>query len=166
MKGMQDDYIQQFIEKYPKVLTILDTSGPALRAAFQARPALIKINNEELKEIYPELDEESPEDILRILKDVTPHENIIITMGGRGSLAKIGQRFFRIQSPKKEARNPIAAGDFYLGVLVKGISQNQDPEIFLKEAAAFATANCLNYFPEVLSEQFEVIVDTISLEEL
>ncbi len=36
-----------------------------------ARPVLIKINNEELKDIYPELDEESPEDILRILKDVT-----------------------------------------------------------------------------------------------
>ncbi|BCP58487.1 TPA: 1-phosphofructokinase family hexose kinase [Streptococcus suis] len=166
MKGMPDDYIQQFIEKYPEVLTIVDTSGPALRAAYQAHPALIKINNEELKEIYPELDEDSSEDILRILKDVTPHENIIITMGGRGSLAKIGQRFFRIQSPKKETRNPIAAGDFYLGVLVKGISQNQDPEIFLKEAAAFATANCLNYFPEVLAEQFEAIFDQIIFEEV
>ncbi|HFI0238160.1 TPA: PfkB family carbohydrate kinase [Streptococcus suis] len=83
----------------------MDTSGSALRAAYQARPALIKINNEELKDIYPELDEESPEDILRILKEVTPHENIIITMGGKGSLAKIGHRFFRIQSPKKETRN-------------------------------------------------------------
>ncbi|HEL1549557.1 TPA: tagatose-6-phosphate kinase [Streptococcus suis] len=166
MKGMPDDYIQQFIEKYPEVLTIVDTSGPALREAYQARPVLIKINNEELKDIYPELDEESPEDILRILKDVTPHENIIITMGGKGSLAKIGQRFFRIQSPKKETRNPIAAGDFYLGLLVKGISQGQDPEIFLREAAAFATANCLNYFPEVEAEQFAAIVDTIVLEEL
>ncbi|HFU4055998.1 TPA: PfkB family carbohydrate kinase [Streptococcus suis] len=144
----------------------MDTSGPALRAAYQARPALIKINNEELKDIYPELDEESPEDILRILKEVTPHDNIIITMGGKGSLAKIGQRFFRIQSPKKEARNPIAAGDFYLGLLVKGISQGQEPEIFLKEAAAFATANCLNNFPEVQSEQFQAVLDQVLLTEL
>ncbi len=116
--------------------------------------------------IYPELDEESPEDILRILKDVTPHENIIITMGGKGSLAKIGQRFFRIQSPKKETRNPIAAGDFYLGLLVKGISQGQDPEIFLREAAAFATANCLNYFPEVQSEQSAEILEKVVFEEV
>lgn len=166
MKGMPDDYIKSFIEKYPEVMTIVDTSGPALQAAYQARPALIKINNEELKDIYPDLDEESPEDILRILKEVTPHENIIITMGGKGSLAKSGQRFFRIQSPKKETRNPIAAGDFYMGLLVKGISQGQEPEIFLKEAAAFATANCLNYFPEVQAEQFEEIFGKVELEEL
>ncbi|MFH6658405.1 hypothetical protein [Streptococcus suis] len=51
-------------------------------------------------------------------------------------------------------------------MLVKGISQGQAPEIFLKEAAAFAKANCLNYFPEVEAEQFEAIVDTIVLEEL
>ncbi|HHT7803243.1 tagatose-6-phosphate kinase [Streptococcus suis] len=166
MKGMPDDYIQQFIEKFPAVRTIVDTSGAALRAAYEARPALIKINNEELKDIYPELDEHDPEDVLRILKEVTPHENLIVTLGSKGSLAKIGQRFFRIQSPKKEAKNPIAAGDFYLGLLVKGISQNQEPEIFLKEAAAYATANCLNYFPEVAPEQFAEILAEVQFEEL
>lgn len=119
MKGLPDDHIKGFIEKYPEVMTVVDTSGTALQEDYQARSALIKINNEELKDIYPELDEESPEAILGSLKEVTPHENIIITMGDKGSLAKIGQRFFRIQSPKKETRNPIAAGDFYLGLLVK-----------------------------------------------
>lgn len=166
MKGMPDDYIQQFIEKFPEVRTIVDTSGAALRAAYEARPALIKINNEELKDIYPDLDEENPEDILRILKEVTPHENLIVTMGGQGSLAKIGQRFFRIRSPKKDTKNPIAAGDFYLGLLVKGISQGQEPEIFLKEAAAYATANCLNYFPEVKPEQFAMILEQVDFQEL
>ncbi len=166
MKGMPDDYIKGFIERFLHVQTIVDTSGAALRAAYEARPALIKINNEELKDIYPDLDEENPDDILRILKEVTPHDNLIVTMGGKGSLAKIGERFFRIQSPKKEAKNPIAAGDFYLGLLVKGLSQGQAPEIFLKEAAAYATANCLNYFPEVREDQFQSILEQVLLEEL
>ncbi|WP_241033702.1 hypothetical protein [Streptococcus suis] len=51
-------------------------------------------------------------------------------------------------------------------MLVKGISQGQEPEIFLKEAAAFATANCLNYFPEVEAEQFEEILDKVVFEEV
>lgn len=166
MKGMADDYIRQFIQRFPQVRTIVDTSGEALKAAYQARPALIKINNEELKDIYPDLDETSPEDILRILKEVTPHDNLIVTMGGKGSLAKIGDRFFRVQSPKRTIRNPIAAGDFYLGLLVKGISQGQEPEVFLREAAAYATANCLNYFPEVDREQFDEVLADVIVEEL
>lgn len=166
MKGMPDDYIQYFIEKYPRVQTIVDTSGAALRATYQARPALIKINNEELKDIYPELDEEDPAAILSILQEKVPHENMIVTLGSKGSLAKIGRQFFRIRSPKKETKNPIASGDFYLGLLVKGIYQGQDPQVYLKEAAAYATANCLNYFPEVQPDQFAKILEQVEIEEL
>lgn len=166
MKGMPDDYIKGFIERFPHVQTIVDTSGPALKEAYQARPSLIKINNEEFKELYPDLDEEDPEAILRLLKEKTPHDNIIITMGGKGSLAKIGERYFQIQSPKKETINPIASGDFYLGLLVKGLYLGQEPETYLKEAAAYATANCLNYFPEVQKEQFEKVFEDVSLCEL
>lgn len=149
MKGMPDDYIAQFIDKHPHVKVVVDTSGAALQAAYRKHPALIKINNEELKELYPDLDEQSPTAILEILQKQTVHENLIITMGAKGSLAKIGQRFFSVQSPKIQARNPIASGDFYLGVLVKGLSNGDSPEDYLREAAAFSTANCLNDFPEV-----------------
>lgn len=127
-------------------MTVVDTSGAALQEAYQARPALIKINNEELKDIYPELDEESPEAILGILKEVTPHENIIITMGDKDSLAKIDQSFFCIQSPKKETRNPIAAGDFYMGLLVKGISQGQDPRSFFEGSGSLYNSQLFELF--------------------
>ncbi|MDG3132684.1 PfkB family carbohydrate kinase [Streptococcus suis] len=146
MKGLPDDYIKGFIEKYPEVMTVVDTSGDALQEVYQARPSLIKINNEELKDIYPELDEESPEAILGILKEVTPHENIIITMGDKSNLAKIGQCFFRIQSPKKEACNPIAAGDFYLGLLVKGISQGQYPRSLFEGSGSLCNSQLFELF--------------------
>lgn len=166
MAGMPDSYMKDLIEAYPTVRFVIDTSGAALRQAYESQPALIKINNEELKDLYPDLDEKSPEEILAILKDQTPHENIIITMGSKGSLAKIGQRFFRVQSPRVEAKNPIASGDFYLGVLVNGLNQGQAPEQYLAEAAAFATANCLNYFPEVTKAQFADILEQVRVEEL
>lgn len=166
MKGMPADYIKYFIEKFPEVATIVDTSGSALEAAYASRPSLIKINNEELKELYPDLDEENPEAILSLLKEEVPHEHMIITMGGKGSLAKIGQRFFHVQSPRIQAINPIASGDFYLGVLVKGLIKGEAPEVYLREAAAYATANCLNYFPEVEKEQFNQILAEVELKEL
>ncbi|MGT2712186.1 1-phosphofructokinase family hexose kinase [Streptococcus oriscaviae] len=166
MKGMPDDYIKHFIETFPQVHTIVDTSGAALRAAFEARPSLIKINNEELKELYPDLDEKDPDQILAILKNRVPHEQMIVTMGAKGSLAKIGQRYFRVQSPKVETANSIASGDFYLGLLVKGICQGQQPEEYLRAATAFARANCLNYFPEVEPQQFQDSYQQVEVTEL
>lgn len=166
MKGMPDDYIKGFIEAFPNVRTIVDTSGPALKAVYASKPSLIKINNEELKELYPDLNEEDPEAILALLKGHVPHDNIIITMGSRGSLAKLGQRYFRVHTPKQEARNPIASGDFYLGLLVKGLYEGQDPQTYLKAAAAYATANCLNDFPEVQKDQFEALLQQVQVEEI
>lgn len=166
MKGMPDDYIAHFIDEHPQVKVVVDTSGPALQAAYDTHPTLIKINNEELKELYPELDEQSPAAILEILKEKTPHENLIITMGAKGSLAKIGRRFFFVKSPKIQARNPIASGDFYLGLLVKGLSQGDAPQDYLRAASAFSTANCLNDFPEVKEEDFQRILAEVELSEL
>ncbi|MBF0819153.1 tagatose-6-phosphate kinase [Streptococcus danieliae] len=166
MKGMPDDYIKQLIDRHPGVHTIVDTSGAALRAAYQSQPSLVKINNEELKDLYPDLDENSPEQILAILKEETPHENMIVTMGAKGSLAKIGHRFFRVAPLRVEALNPIASGDFYLGVLVKGLSQQEAPEIYLREAAAFSAANCLQYFPEVDQGEYQDLLEKVIVEEL
>ncbi|HEL2058136.1 TPA: tagatose-6-phosphate kinase [Streptococcus suis] len=166
MAGMPDDYIRRFIDEHPEVHTIVDTSGAALVQAYQAQPSLIKINNEELKDIYPDLDEQDPIAIENLLRHQVPHENLIVTLGSKGSLAKIGKHIFRVQSPKKITRNPIASGDFYLGVLVKGLVQNEAPEIYLAEAAAFATANCLNDFPEVHPHQFLSVLQEVVVEEL
>ena len=39
-------------------------------------------------------------------------------------------------------------------MLIKGILNNENPKKYIKEASAFAIANCLNYFPEVKEKDY------------
>lgn len=165
LKGLPDGFLKDFIDAHPQQKVIIDCSGPALRLAYQSYPALIKINNEEYQDIHSDLDGDSLEDILAHLKQET-HPYMIITLGAKGSLVKAGQAYYHIQTPPIQLVNPIAAGDFYLGLVVRGMYLDLDPLVYLKEAAAFSAANCMNLYPQVKQADYQALLESVRIEEV
>lgn len=173
MKGMPDDYIAT-VEKKLSCLNIqfnlcVDTSGPALLSAYKnAHPFLIKINDEEIKDIFPTKKLENIADYIHLLKyDVNDTiKNFIITLGKDGIVAKINNQIYRGSAEPVETKNPIACGDFFLGRMINGIATNNTAIDTLKSALLFSTCNATNWFPEVTKEQLDTISPTISVRKL
>jgi tagatose 6-phosphate kinase len=171
MKGMPADYISQLeAELARRQVTFklcVDTSGAALKETYQkAAPYLIKINDEEVREIFPKKQLNTVEDYLTLLADGIKKEipNFIITLGKAGIVARMHGEFYFGAAQPVEAKNPIACGDFFLGRLIKGIAEEDSVEAMLKSALVFSTCNVLNWYPEVTDTQLATILPTITLE--
>lgn len=153
MKGMPDDYIQQFQIKFKNqnVKFFIDTSGEALKNAYHAKPEVIKINDEEILDLVPDAQLIQIEDYVNFLRGKIAEEIpfFIITLGAKGIIAKMKDDIYYLSLPKINAKNPIASGDFFLGGLVKYLTISDDYEFALKKAISYSTANCLNWYPEL-----------------
>lgn len=169
MQGMKDDFIYDFVLKNKDIKVIVDVSGIPLKFAYLSNPYLIKINDEEFIELFKEefeninnLDIPFEEKIIKILKYKVNIDRIIITMGKYGVIAKNFNNYYKVEIPSIIVKNPIASGDFFLGTLLSDNFES-DYEELLKKSSAFSTANCLNYFPEVLKEDFEMVYRQIKI---
>lgn len=153
MKGMPADYIAKLVEEFrnEEVKVFVDTSGEALVHAFEARPYAIKINDEEILDLFPDVELESVDSYGELLKSeaVADIPVFIITLGAKGIIAKINGDIVYVKAQKVAAKNPIACGDFFLGGLVKYIALQSDPVTTLKKAISYSTANVLSWFPEL-----------------
>lgn len=170
MKGMPADYICQITDELAKrnlsVKLCVDTSGEALRQTYQqTTPYLIKINDEEIQDLFPEKELATVTDYLTLLSnDINPEiPNFIITLGKKGIVGRLNQTFYTGSALPIEAKNPIACGDFFLGRLVKGMYQQTTPEETLTSALLFSTCNAMNWYPEVTEQQMTTIFPTITV---
>lgn len=158
LPGFPTDYLQGLSEKLQdkKVTLCVDTSGEPLKQAYKLNPYLIKINDEELLDIFPDFKGSSVDDYIHFLKDNKEQlsEYFIVTIGKKGVVAKIEDKFYHLQSKAIEAKNPIASGDFFFGTLISFLKNKLSPEEALVSAIAASTANCLNWYPEFTKEQF------------
>ncbi|MHC5227267.1 1-phosphofructokinase family hexose kinase [Enterococcus sp. LJL99] len=156
MKGMPTDYIANFIRLVEKkeIRCFVDTSGEALIEAYKAKPYAIKINDEEIVDLFPNTKLETIQDYVNLLvsKQIAAIPIFIITLGEKGIIAKMNNEIIHIKAPSFHAKNPIACGDFFLGALVKNWVLNKKTITTLKKAISYSTANVLHWFPE-LSEQ-------------
>ncbi len=92
----------------------------------------------------------------------TPY--FIVTLDAKGILAKMKNDIYFLSLDKVDTKNPIASGDFFLGGLVKYITLGEEPLITLKKAISYATANVLNWYPELKTEQLQQIYNAIKVE--
>ncbi|MGM0168603.1 hypothetical protein IGI39_004358 [Enterococcus sp. AZ135] len=161
MKGMPSNYIAKFINEFREkdVKIFVDTSGEALRQAYQAKPYAIKINDEEILDIFPEADLSTIDSYAALLasKATESIPVFIITLGEKGIIAKIDDQILYVKAKKVVAKNPIACGDFFLGGLIKNLATGQNPEYTLKRAISYSTANVLSWYPELNQQQIEEI---------
>lgn len=173
LKGMPDDYISN-IEKKLNQLNIrfklcIDTSGPALLSTYiHAHPFLVKINDEEIKDIFPNKKIKTVSDYVDLLKyEVDENiKNFIITLGKNGIVARMNNQIYTGAATPVEAKNPVACGDFFLGRLIEGITTNMSEIETLTSALLFSTCNVMNWFPEVTDEQLEAISSTITVKKI
>lgn len=169
MQGMPNDYIVQIARQLPKdVQLIVDTSGEALRQAYQCQPKMIKINDEELADLFPQFKIENPQQILTVLKNHLTEDipYFIVTLGAKGIIAKLKNQFYQITLPQIEVKNPIASGDFFLGIITYYISRGELMIDHLITACAYASANCLQWTPKVDNTDMLTIKEQIKVQHI
>lgn len=158
LPGFPNDYIYMLGEKLQEknVKFCVDTSGEPLRHAFSLKPELIKINDEELLDIFPNIHGETIDSYISFFEDEWKNlsEYFIVTLGKIGVIAKMQSNLYHLKSNPIEAKNPIASGDFFFGSLLANIESDKTHEDALLSAISASTANCLNWFPEFTQEQY------------
>ncbi|WP_173020120.1 MULTISPECIES: 1-phosphofructokinase family hexose kinase [unclassified Eubacterium (in: firmicutes)] len=124
-----------------KLKVFLDTSGSSFKECIQKSPYLIKPNVEELQELVGRK-VESEKDIIEAIRQLDKYriEIIAVSMGKRGSVVKIGDRFYRARPPKVNVFNTIGCGDCFLAGLVFGTEQGYKPEQLLRFATAVSAS--------------------------
>lgn len=104
---------------------LLDTSGPALKAALSGRPWLIKPNRDEAAELLGS--ERGPPDSMAGLAEKLWREGaadvVVLTLGAEGAIIMSENAKLRIRPPEVEVRSAVGAGDSFIGALVLGLAR-------------------------------------------
>lgn len=136
------------LAKKKKIPVIVDTHGPALKEALKAKPDMLKINQEELKELLG-LTKLNEKDIMRAI--VQLHERglkfILISLGAKGAIGFDGRTCWKITPPILENKYSVGSGDSMLAGFIYSYIKADD---FLQScvwATASGTANIKYIMP-------------------
>lgn len=89
--------------------TIVDSSGPALAAALEAKPDVVKVTARELAEVRGDGD---PSRAWRAGRQLAPEPvALILSLGDRGARAWLDTGTYLIRPPFQTVVNPLGAGD-------------------------------------------------------
>jgi 1-phosphofructokinase family hexose kinase len=109
------------------LVTLLDTSGGALRCGVAGHPHVIKVNRHELVALAPgmsRLDPRSPGDVVDLAIQLDgvvgqwASDALVITLGGEGALGITNTGTYYARPPRVSASNTAGAGDALSGGLM------------------------------------------------
>lgn len=134
--------IQRAREKGIPVL--LDTSGTLLQESIQAKPLLIKPNQDEIFQLTGRKMERE-EDLLRAGMQLVKQgiRYVVISLGGDGALLFSENGVWKSIIPRVETVNTVGCGDAMLAGLAMAIRRGLAEEELLHTAGAIATASAL-----------------------
>ncbi|MCM2423631.1 1-phosphofructokinase family hexose kinase [Streptomyces sp. RKAG293] len=121
------------------VATVLDTSGPALRAALAAGPDVVKPNADELAAVTGLEDVAAAAAGLRAMGART----VVASRGPDGLHAITPQGSWRATPPERLTGNPTGAGDACVAALAAGLATGAPWPAVLCEAVALSAAAVL-----------------------
>lgn len=131
---------------------IVDTSGPALAAAVDARPWMVKPNLAEFAHLTGrDLRCDRPDAVLaemRMLVDAGV-ETVVVTLGHRGLLYADAERTLHVRSPRVTAKNPTGSGDILLAGFVAARAAGADVVAALRIGVSAAAASCARIEPDI-----------------
>ncbi|MEU6879093.1 1-phosphofructokinase family hexose kinase [Streptomyces sp. NPDC046712] len=116
--------------------TVLDTSGPALSAALEARPDVVKPNAAELTDVT------GCDDLVAAAAELRARgaRTVVASAGPDGLYAVTPQGAWRAAPPELLSGNPTGAGDACVAAIASGLAAGMPwPEI-LREAVALSAA--------------------------
>jgi 1-phosphofructokinase len=123
-------------------LAFLDTSGAALRLGMSARPFCIKINAEEVLEVLHGKRREGGLNLAGVAGALQEGATrlVVLTRGAQGLVLALEDQRLVAVPPEVAARSSVGAGDASLAGLLWGITENCDPAMLARRAAACGTA--------------------------
>ncbi|RHR27591.1 1-phosphofructokinase [Clostridium sp. AF19-22AC] len=145
-KGMDDEIYVRLIQAARDcgIPVLLDTSGKLLQKSICARPALIKPNQDEIRQLTGkgELSEEELKETALYLrtKGIT---YVVVSLGKKGSLMAAPSGIYKTAVPKVEVKNTVGCGDSMLAGFAIGIKNRFEDEKLLRYASAIAAANAM-----------------------
>lgn len=120
-RGISPDYYEEILKVCEKLGTkvIIDISSPKLKDLLSYHPLLIKPNDEELRDVFG-MTLETEEDVKSALRRL--HEmgaqNILLTLGDRGSYFYNGKDFYNCGTYKVKLLSSACAGDSCLAAFL------------------------------------------------
>jgi 1-phosphofructokinase family hexose kinase len=169
LPGLPIHLISQLIHlaKKKRIPVIVDTHGAALKEALKAKPFMIKINKEELKELLG-LTKQSEKDIMRAIQWVHQQgiQNILISLGKTGAIGSDGKKCWRICPPPIKDILSVGCGDSMIGGFVYSYLKGHP---FLENAlwaTAAGTANVKHVTPGFIKiNEVKKIIKLIKIKE-
>jgi len=134
---------------------IIDTSGPALKAAIKQGVTLIKPNLVELSDLVgASLDTDSTRiAACRKLTQDGRVEAVALTLGDQGALLVTSDKAFRAKPLAIEPVSTVGAGDSFLGGLVAALASGDSLQHAFRVAVAAASAAVLSPGTELCHEE-------------
>ena len=122
-------------------LAFLDTSGAALRLGMSARPFCIKINAEEVLEVLRGR-RKADLDLASVASGLQEGATrlVVLTRGAQGLVLALGDERLVAFPPSVPARSSVGAGDATMAGLLWAVSENCEPAMLARRAAACGTA--------------------------
>jgi 6-phosphofructokinase 2 len=148
---------------------LLDTSGPALKAALAEGVYLIKPSLRELCEAVGEaLDDETAwiRACAGLVNDLRA-EIIALTLGHRGAMLVTRDRVIRAEPPTITPLSSVGAGDSFLGAMVWGLAAGHDLAHVLRLSVAAGSSAVLNPGTELAHpDDTWRLIDAVTIREL
>ena len=120
----------------------LDASGPALKAALDEKPWLIKPNLKELRELTGEAlaTTSARANVARALIAAGKTEIVALTLAEEGGLLATREGVWVAVPPKIKVVSTVGAGDSFLALLVMELTAGAAPDVALVRAVAAGSA--------------------------
>ncbi|MFE6485387.1 1-phosphofructokinase family hexose kinase [Streptomyces sp. NPDC057757] len=136
--GLSEDAYGQLVAAARRVgvPVVLDTAGPALLAALDAGPDLVKPNAVELRETVGAGDPLAGAEALRR----AGAGSVVVSLGAEGLLAVTPDGVWRARPPGPLAGNPTGAGDAAVAALAAGLADRAPWPERLRSAVALSAA--------------------------
>lgn len=144
--GAPADLFETIARAVDPARVVLDSSGAALAAGMRARPAMVKVNRDEMR-IFGEppteaLDTAGWDPFLERLAARTGIEAWWVTLGAAGVVGRVNGRTIRVTAPAVATVNTTGAGDAFLAGLIDATFDGAPPDRAAAIGVAWASTVC------------------------
>ncbi|OMC85810.1 1-phosphofructokinase [Viridibacillus sp. FSL H7-0596] len=144
---------------------ILDSSGDALRNGIKAKPFAIKPNEFEIATILGKATVNET-DLLDVGKRFVDDgvEHVCFSLGEKGAIFVNKDGYFKADAPKVEVVNTVGSGDAFVGGLLYGLANGEEPLEAYKRALACGSVNAMySKIGYIDSQQVEELMGQITI---
>ena len=148
--GCPDDIYARLIEtaRNAGTIPILDASGSALIKGVNAKPFMIKPNQDEIKQLLNIEIENNGQLIDSAVKLYNSGiKLVIVSLGKKGALCVSKEGVYIADSPYVPVINTVGCGDTMVACFMIGLIHKWDMKKTLSLAIAASSANCMTEYP-------------------